>query len=130
MFIEPETLAPIKNLENQVHLFIYDVVPHDNPHLFVPMFNLLSYVTPIQYLFKEYLLVKVGNEREEELKLLVLDHLWFVQRDFRLLAERTANEQRKRDVWYSLYEAYIEIEAWTGSEFYACVKEFEPFLES
>jgi hypothetical protein len=65
MFIEQETSAPIKNLENQVRLFFYDFTSFTCPHHFVLMTNLLSYVTPIQYLFKEFMSV-MDDERDRK----------------------------------------------------------------
>lgn len=129
MFIETETVAPIKNLENQIRLFVYDFTSFTCPHHFVLMTNLLTYVTPIQYLFKEFM-TEMDDEREEELKLLILDHLWLVVRDFRLLSQYVGNEERVQDIWYSLYQAYEAIEEWTDSECGMLVEEFVPFIEA
>ncbi|MDF2791221.1 MAG: hypothetical protein K0S80_4323 [Neobacillus sp.] len=70
----------------------------------------------------------LDDEREEELRLLILDHLWLVVRDFRLLSQLIGNEERVQDVWYSIYQAYEAIEGWTGSECAYLVEEFEPFM--
>ncbi|MDF2791220.1 MAG: hypothetical protein K0S80_4322 [Neobacillus sp.] len=52
MFIEPETLAPIKNLENQIRLFVYDFTSFTCPHHFVLMTNLLTYVPLFSIFFR------------------------------------------------------------------------------
>jgi hypothetical protein len=69
---EQKTLATMKNLENQVRLFLYgNSYMCEKKNNFVPVFNLLSNVTPIQYLFKEFLITTNDVEREEELTVLI-----------------------------------------------------------
>lgn len=130
MSIEQETLAPIKNLENQIRLFIYDNCQnHHCPHLFPPMFNLLSYVTPLKFLLKEMLITE-DEEREEELIYQLIEYYELLIKDFRLLANHIGNEEGIRDVWFSLYQAHFVIEEWTGCDFFCGIEESEPYLES
>lgn len=68
--------------------------------------------------------------REEELRVLILDHLWLVVRDFRLLSLHVGKEERVQDLWYSLYQAYLAIEEWTDSDCAFLVEEFEAFMEA
>lgn len=133
MLKEQKGLATIKNLENQFRLFLYEhSYLSKNPNNFIPVIHLLSNVTPIQYLLKE-LIVTNDGERAEELSNLIGGHLYEIQKEFRLLSKRTIKwKVSVRDIWYALYEVYLELDYFITDILgdVEGVEEFEPFLAS
>jgi hypothetical protein len=134
MLIEIEQLAPIKNLENQVRIFIYDYCTQSGSNnIFHPVFNLLSNIIHMQYSFKEYLVTE-DPEREHELSCRIAEQLIISEKELRVISKDSYDsgiKERIQDVWYSLYKAYIAYEKVTGLEVsYDIIREFKPFLKS
>ncbi|MDF1510687.1 MULTISPECIES: hypothetical protein [Bacillaceae] len=103
-------LSTIKNLTINLRIFI-----QENPHLFVSgnlnvATNLLTNIIPVQYLTKEYLsLFEDESKRKSEIWSLLLTHMFEVEQNFKILANRSEFEEQIQDICFLIHEVYEAI---------------------